>query len=92
MAVLLSYNEYLKSTPYFYPIGLVIGLTANLTWLHLTKHTPEKNQLFIYGLYWDSIIVFTYMAIPLLFLGVKLDWKQVVGTILVVAGIFLTKL
>ena len=88
----IAYDTAIKASPWFLPVGITIGIGSNLIWLYVTKLTLDNKQLFLYGLIWDVMMMAAYIVIPLTLFDVVLDWKQIVGTILVVAGLILTKL
>lgn len=88
----IAYDVAIKASPWFLPIGIVVGIVSNLIWLYVTKITTDNKDLFVYGLIWDVMMMAAYILVPLLLFHVKLDWKQTVGTILVVLGLILTKL
>lgn len=88
----LSYSEFKTTGLPFFLTGLAIALAANGCWLWIAKMEPDASKLVIKGLYWDSMIVFAYLIIPILFYSVKLSSGQILGTFLILAGIILTKL
>lgn len=91
-AVFLSYSEKIKVLNAYFVVGLILGIIANFCWLYIAKNSPEKHQIYVYGLYWDSMIVGVYTLIPILAMGVRLSWTTAIGGLLIIAGIMLTKL
>jgi len=88
----IAYDVAIKASPWFLPAGIAVGIVSNLIWLYVTKITTDNKDLFLYGLVWDVMMMAAYIIVPMLLFDVRLDWKQTVGTILVVLGLILTKL
>jgi multidrug transporter EmrE-like cation transporter len=72
-------------------VGLAISIIANFLWFSIARETTQKETLYLYGFYWDSMIVLAYAAIPFLFYGVRVGMVQSLGLLLIIAGIILTK-
>lgn len=87
----LSYSQY-KDASWYYYAGLFFALISNFIWLTISKQTDDASQLMIKGLYWDAMLTFTYLAVPLLFFEARLTTYQAVGFILTLLGLFLTKI
>lgn len=87
----VSYSETIKSSPWFYPIGLFGALIANLTWLWISSLDKNASSLMIKGLWWDSMLVFVYLIVPIIFFGARFSLYQGIGVGLIVLGIALTK-
>lgn len=92
MGAYIAYDAAFKASAWFLPVGIIVGIISNLIWLYVTKITVDNKELFIYGLVWDVMMMAAYIVIPVLLFNVRLDWKQTVGTILVLTGLTLTKL
>lgn len=88
--VLLSYSDKIKATNWYFPLGLFLATITNLLWLWIAKNSPNKADIYLRGLIWDSILVGCYVLVPL-FLGVRLNLATSLGVILVVIGLILTK-
>lgn len=87
-----SYSNTFKQTAWYYPVGIMAAIIANLIWLWISKLDSNPSSLAIKGLYWDSMLTITYMAVPLLFFGAKLNNYQISGLLLIFLGLVLTKL
>lgn len=88
----LVYQNELKQHPWLYfGIGLTLALVANLMWLSIAKHTENASQLYLYGFWWDSLIIGSYALVPVLFYGVRPAPTSIIGIILILVGIYLTK-
>lgn len=92
LSAFVSYSPSIKSSQYFLIYGLGLALICNLIWLWIAKNTQDVSKLAIYGLYWDSIITFSFLAVPVLLFGVSFTKMQVLGVFLILAGIVLTKI
>lgn len=87
-----SYSKELKASPYYFLIGLVGALVANLIWLWISKTETDTNQLMIKGLFWDSALTLIYLIVPLMIFEARLSTTQWVGLGLVLIGLTVTKL
>lgn len=92
LAVTLSYSDKVKASHWYYPVGLALAIGCNFLWLYVAKHTPDKHDIYISGLVWDSLIVGCYALIPVLFFGVRFSGATAIGVLLVIVGLFLTKI
>lgn len=88
----VSYAPNIKASPYYYIIGIFLAIVLNTLWLTIAKRTIDNSKLLLYGLYWDSIITFTFLLVPFLFFHIKLTPIQYTGIILIISGIICTKL
>lgn len=88
----ISYSAVLKSSSWYYPIGLVSALITNYTWLWISKVESNPSKLLVKGLYWDAMITLVYLILPLYFFHAKLNTTQSVGLGLIVMGLTLIKL
>lgn len=87
-----SYSETFKASNWFYPVGVITAIVANLTWLWISKTEPDPAKILIKGLYWDSMLTAIYLVVPILMFGVRLTLVQGLGLGLVVAGLVVVKL
>lgn len=92
LMAIISYSETAKSSWFYFPLGILAAIIANVTWLHISKMELDNSALVIKGLWWDSMLTSLYILIPIIFFGARLSGIQIVGLVLVVAGLFLTKL
>ena len=77
---------------YYYPVGLTLALFCNFLWFKIARSTNVTAEIVTYGIYWDVIILFSFMAVPFLFYEVNLTKQQLFGIIITIAGIAITKL
>ena len=92
LGAIVTYNPVIKASTWYLPAGIAIGIASTTLWFTVAKISNNDKDLFVYGLAWDALLMGFYMLVPLLMFGVRLDWKQSLGTILVVVGLILTKL
>ena len=91
VTVCLLYSTTFKASPFYYWIGVSIGLVTSSLWLFIAKNSDTSN-LYVRGLFWDCMIVGAYVLIPPLFFGVKLEPMTTIGCVLIVTGMILTKI
>lgn len=88
----LMYSEYFKKLSYYPAIGVSLGMGANFVWYNLVQKINDKDFLLKLGLYWDVMIVACFLAIPMIFHGVRPSASTNLGIAFIVLGIVLTKL
>lgn len=88
---LASYSESIKSSMYYYPIGIVAAIVANLCWLSIAKGESDPSKLVITGLYWDVMLTLVYIVVPFVLFGAKVNMWQGLGIAAIIMGIVLTK-
>jgi uncharacterized membrane protein len=88
----LSYSDQLKKLKYYPLFGVILGMCANFIWYTLVQKIDDKSYIIKLGLYWDVMIVACFLAIPLIFHGVKLTTPTLIGVFLIFIGIILTKM
>lgn len=87
----MSYYDPIKESVYYYPLGILLSIIVNIGWFTIAKIVSDKDDILIYGAFWDSIIIFTFTAVPFLFFGVRLGMKDSIGFGLILAGILVIK-
>lgn len=88
----ISYHDTIKAHWTYFPLGLFLSVLANFGWLKIAKVTESKNDIVVYGAFWDSMIVMVFLMIPLLWFGVRLTTKDSIGLALIISGILVMKL
>lgn len=86
-----SYSSELKSSPYYYVIGIAAAIIANLLWLNLARNVPA-DKLVLLGLFWDIMLTVAYLLVPILFFETKLSALQWTGIGVIILGIVMVKL
>ena len=92
ISVAFVYATGFKGSSWYIPIGLIISIAINYLWFYISKNTIDKNILYLRGIYWDSMIVFCYIIIPILMYGVRFKATTAIGICLIMVGMILTKL
>lgn len=92
IGALSSYHATLKLTHWYYPLNLLVAVLANIIWFSMAKSETNANVLMFKALIWDTIIVMTYVIVPLLFFNARFTFAQGIGILLTVVGLIITKL
>lgn len=87
----MSYSPTIKASSWYFIVGIILANIANILWMILAKNTTDNSKLVLYGLFWDSILTFSFLLTPFLFFDIKLSMPQMVGIGLIIAGIICTK-
>ena len=67
-------------------------LAASIGWLWLVKNIPVKEDVYKYGMTWDSMIVITWYVGSLFIFGMKFPAITWVGIGLFLAGTVIVKI
>jgi multidrug transporter EmrE-like cation transporter len=65
---------------------------ANFLWFSVAKKMIDKELLYVYGFYWNSIVICTYALVPIVLFGVRPQPLTIVGIGLIIAGILVTRM
>lgn len=87
-----SYSKMIQASRWFIPSGLLAALIANWTWLSIARSESNGSDLLIKGLVWDSMLVLTYLFVPIVFFDAQLKGFQFLGLLLIVLGMMCVKL
>lgn len=87
-AAILVYS--ISKPNFYYFIGLSLALLANLSWLSIASQSSGKD-LFFKALYWDTMFLLIYLCIPIFMFNVRLTLSQLLGVLLIVIGMIVTK-
>jgi drug/metabolite transporter (DMT)-like permease len=87
----MSYKNSFKLMWWFMPLGIFLSVLGSTLWMYVAKITIDANKLAILGLYWDSILTLTYIAVPILFFSARFNFNQTLGIVFIIIGILLTK-
>lgn len=87
----MSYSPTMKAHPYYYAAGAVLAVISNFAWMWLSKTTQNPSDLVVRGVYWDLMLMASYMSVPFLAYGAKLNSTQLIGIGLIVAGLVIMK-
>lgn len=92
IAASISYHPVVKSSPYYFPIGIICSVINAVLWQTIAKKLINSSEIMIAGFWWDAMIFSVYAIVPLVFFGAKLTLTTVIGLIFIVMGVGLTKL
>ena len=87
----MSYSDPIKASTFYYPLGIFLSVIANAAWLTIAKIVPNRDDILIYGAFWDTIILGAFTLVPLLFFDVRLTQKDTIGFCLIILGILVIK-
>jgi len=87
----MSYYDPIKASSLYFPLGILMSLVANIGWLTIAKIVPNRDDILIYGAFWDSMIMIAFLAVPLLWFEVRLETRESVGLSLIVLGMLCLK-
>lgn len=91
-SVVISYSQKAKLASWYFPLGMAFSTICSFLWLYVAKNSLTKEDIYLNGIYWDSMIVACYVLIPVIAFKVRMAPLNVLGVFLVIAGIALTKL
>jgi drug/metabolite transporter (DMT)-like permease len=91
LGAVMSNSPTIKQSSYYLYLALGLGLVANFVWFSLVKTISDHSKILLYGLYWDIIIIGTFVAVPILFYGARFKFYTALGIALIILGFFLTK-
>lgn len=77
---------------WFAPTKVCLGVLGSLTWTICLWRIGDKQKIYMYGLMWDVIICAVAYFVPVIFFGIHLSWKGVIGIAFMTAGLILLKL
>jgi drug/metabolite transporter (DMT)-like permease len=71
-------------------LAILVGIGANVTWVMISRNV-NKIDIPIYGLYYDIMLTSVFILVPYFFIPFTLTRIQIVGIMLVLLGVYLTK-
>ena len=87
--VAISYDWRLRgNTSLACSLSIAAGALSGAAWFYMSKGV-EQNQMFFYNLVWDFIVSLIFIALPILFYGVRLDTQTTIGTALAFIGLLI---
>jgi drug/metabolite transporter (DMT)-like permease len=89
----ISYDTYFDTRPVMaYGISIVAALVATVMWLYLIRTYDKKTDIFVVNVIWDVVVSLITILVPLFMYNVKMDMKTLIGAILAIVGVLITKL
>lgn len=87
-AAWLCYHD---ARPWWYqPVGALTGALSTWLWFVGAQWAGSKQETYRLGLAWTVLAEACWLAVPLLFFGVRLNWWGVLGVVLLAASILLS--
>lgn len=74
-----------------YAAGCFFAICGSLLWVSISRSVP-KEQIAIYGLYFDAVITVMSLGIPIALAGFHFTSKQIAGILIIIAGAIVTKM
>ncbi len=69
-----------------------LSILGSYVWVLTLWRIADKDRIYTFGLIWDVVVCCVSYLIPILFFGITLDVKGIIGLILMFAGLMLIKL
>ena len=91
LAAYVSYVEGWRNTGWFWVINIIIGLISSIIWCWMVGYIDSKDNLYVYNLFWDTIICSIFYIFPILFFGVKMDGWGIAGLSCIIVGLVIIK-
>lgn len=88
----ISYHPTFKSNNWFYPLGIVLSVAASLLWLGFIKHVGIKQQIVMFNLGWNLIVLLAFYSIPIVVYKVSLTPISWLGLAMGLSGLIIFRL
>lgn len=88
----LTYNKAIHDRWWYFPLGVLMGVSTNTLWLISAKLLGDKQQIYIFSLFWDCIMMAIYLLIPIFIFGIRFDKIGFCGLLLIIIGTLLIKI
>jgi len=89
----VSYDTYFDSRPVLaYTISIAAAVVATAMWLYLVRTYSEKKDIFVLNTVWDVVVSIITILVPLFMYNIKMDMKTLIGCVIAIIGILITKL
>ena len=88
----ITYQEEVRKQWWFIPFGVLLGTTLATMWFLTIRYIGDKQRIYVFSLFWDTIMWSIYYILPAVFFGVKLNSWTSFGLALIVAGLLVVKL
>lgn len=90
LSALVSYGKIPLGATSTVLFGLMVGALTHTLWIIVARTAQSPSAVVSRAVAWDALIFLSYGLTPV-FLGVAITRMQIVGTLLVVAGITVTR-
>jgi hypothetical protein len=89
--VVLSYTPSLKEVWYYLPMWFAMTGVSTFGWAMVAKSIHDPSKLVVVGLGWDTLMQLTYLLLPVIAFGARLNFVQSCGAALIFVGLLMTK-
>lgn len=69
-----------------------LSLLGSYVWVLTLWRIADKDKIYTFGLLWDVLVCTVSYLVPIVFFGITLDAKGIIGLLLMFAGLLLLKL
>ena len=73
-----------------YTLASIIAIIAGSCWVAISR-SVNKEQVVLYGAYYDVMLTFIFLIVPFFFMGFSLTNRQLIGIIIIFTGLVVTK-
>lgn len=87
----ITYKESNRNSSWFIPTLIGIDIVSNLVWAGMTRYLDDKQKIYVFSLFWDTVMVLVWYFIPIMFFGVKIDRWILLGVLLMILGLSIIK-
>lgn len=87
----MSFSDSFRRSAWFIPGFTTANLAIGFLWVWAARLLDDKAKIYVYSLYWDSLMVLCYYLLPLLVMGIKLNTQTLCGIFLTVTGLVVIK-
>lgn len=87
-----AYLPFLNLQSHFHYISAsVFAILGSTLWVTISR-SVDKGEIALYGLYFDAVLTLSFLLVPLIAHEFSLNYKQIIGILLILIGILLSKL
>jgi drug/metabolite transporter (DMT)-like permease len=82
-----TYTKGIRESWVYLPAYIGLSLISSFIWVVVARRLDTTNNLLLFSLVWDVLMVLAYYAGPLIFKGENLSWQAYAAAALTVTGI-----
>lgn len=82
-----TYTKEIREAWYFVPLVISLSIISAWIWATVARRLDTTNNLLLFSLVWDMLMVVAYYAGPLLLKEDKFSWQVYASAALTVTGI-----
>jgi len=87
----LSYIDALRRAWWYAPLFAILGVVTTYLFAWAAKLLDNKEKIYVFSLCYDTAMMIAYYLLPLLIFSTRPSTGVVIGTSLVVIGLFVVK-